>query len=187
MAVVVVDPPAGWEQGVRREQRDNRDNDLGGGRSAVVARSPGRVVDRLVYRGDHLSPALADDDAGAADGDLTRSRSTSPVAGILRLQGGHGLPGVKDVAVVGGEDDRTAGAAGLVEDGAQVRDLVDSPVRAAGLSLVQSVIDRVEHHGDHGIRGRDRVADLGSQGPARLGGEVCLVEQRRSCACPRRW
>ena len=86
--------------------------------------------------------------------------------------------------MVGGEDDRATGAARLVEDRAQVRDLVDGPVGRAVLPLVQGVVDRVEHDADHGVGAGDRVADLPGQGTAGLGGEVGLVEERGLAPAP---
>ena len=79
--------------------------------------------------------------------------------------------------MVGGEDDRAARAASLVENLAQVRDLVDGPVGRAGLALVQGVVDRVEDDADHGVGLGDLLADLPGEGTARLGGKVGLVEE----------
>src|SRR5450756_939420 len=88
------------------------------------------------------------------------------------------------MTVVGGQDDRAAGPARLVEDGAQVADLIRGPVGRALLSLVQGVIDRVEHDGDHGVGAGDRVADRTGQGLAGAGSEAGLVEERGLAPAP---
>ena len=78
-------------------------DDLGQGRTAVVAGLPGRVVDFLVDRGDDF---FSVDDARAAHGDLAWSRGTRAIAGGFRGREGCALSPVEHMAVVGGEDDR---------------------------------------------------------------------------------
>ena len=53
----VVGVPAGREEGVGWEERQDGDDDLGQGCTAVVAGSPWGVMDLLSYGGDYLSPA----------------------------------------------------------------------------------------------------------------------------------
>jgi hypothetical protein len=50
-------------------------------------------------------------------------------------------------------------------------------VQVAGLALIQGVVDRIEHHADHGVGSGDHLTDRGGERPARLGDEVCFVEQ----------
>src|SRR5699024_11176411 len=79
--------------------------------------------------------------------------------------------------------DRAAGAVRLFQQGAEEADVGGGPAGAAGVCLVEGVVDGVEHGGDHGtiLDVLDRSDHLRGEGASRLAGaEVVLVEQLRA-------
>src|ERR1700677_4473120 len=172
----VIPGPARGEQGGGREQHEQRHDNFRWGRAPVIAGLPRRVVDGFVYGRDNL--AAVGYYPRSADADLARFRGPATVPGVFGLSLAGRLASVEDMTMVGGEDHRAASAPGLVQDGLQVGNGLDRPVRRASrLSPVQGVVDRVEHHADDSLRVEDRALDVDAERLAGIRYEFALVEQ----------
>ena len=143
------------------DEHGHRHDSFRRGATAVITGFQRPVPQVLVDREHGL--ALVHQDSSPGDQHLPVSsgldRSPGPAAGNHAVRPLRALAAFHDVTMIGGQYYDPAGMTGPVEQRSEVLHGVGTPVGAAGIGAVQSIIDRVQHAGDQRLA--DHVSDSG--------------------------